>query len=458
MKHIVSLVIGVWSVAMASSASAQSFSGDARTIAMGGDGKNANIALSMVAPATPSLSMPIPIGLIQTLGNTNGFNPTSDEFDPAWAIESASNPMHYTFGRKSPSSDDPQSRFMRDLVNGNLSRDLATYSSFHLPLTLSAEGLASPAFGGTIKFAKQANGGFQGIFLGAGPYFSFGTDAAFDERLSDILENGSHYANSSLVVQNSSAVQLAMSIVVGYRARVTLSGWSGDRDGLYLAGNYRYLRGFKYLEPDLTVRFDTDSQGLVTVTPTTTPISIDNLEANSGTGRAIDLGIQIVRDRWEAGVGVNGIVNQIDWEDLTVKRFTLNSLVTGGDFVEQTIANPAGPVTVKLPVVTSGNVGYEGDGYAFRASIVHGFNGNSFHGGAERSFGPFAVRGGARFSRDRWDPTWGFGVGRRVALDVGFFGTHSNLQDERQISMAMSIRIETSAGRSRDTGPSASRR
>jgi hypothetical protein len=443
MKHLVSFSIGVSLLSMASAAAAQSFSGDARTIGMGGAGKNANIALSMVAPATPYTSIPLPIGLIQTLGNTKGFDPTSDEFDPAWAIATASNPMHYTFGRKAPSSDDPQSRFIRDLVNGSINRDLATYSSFHLPTTLSAEGLASPAFGGTIKFAKQDNGAFQGIFIGAGPYFSFGTDAAFDERLSDILENGSHYANSSLVVQDSSAVQLAMSIVVGYRARVPVSGWSGDRDGLYLAANYRYLHGFKYLEPDLAVRFDTDSQGLVTLTPTTTPITIDNLEADSGTGRAIDLGVQIVRDRWEAGVGVNGIGNQIDWDDLTLKRFTLNSLVTGGDFVEQTIANPPGPVTVKLPVVTSGNVGYDGDGYAFKASVVHGFNGNSFHGGAEKSLGPLAVRGGARYSRERWDPTWGFGVGRRVALDVGFYGTHSNLQDEREISMAMSIRIET---------------
>lgn len=442
MKLCVSLII-VSVLASASTATAQSFSGDARTVAMGGDGRNSNIALSMVAPATPYVSIPLPIGLIQTLGNWNGFNPTSDEFDPAWAISTASNPMHYTFGRKAPSSDDPQSRFIRDIVNGDLNRDLATYSSFHLPTTLSAEGLASPAFGGTIKFAKQSNGAFQGIFIGAGPYFSFGTDAAFDDRLADILENGSHYANTSLVVQDSSAVQLAMSIVAGYRARIALAGWSGDRDGVYLAANYRYLRGFKYLEPNLTVRFDTDSQGLVTLTPTTTPITIDNLEADTGTGRAIDLGFQIVRDRWEGGVGVNGIANQIDWDELTLKRFTLNSLVTGGDFVEQTIANPPGPVTVELPVVTSGNVGYDGDGYAFRASVVHGFNGNSFHGGAEKSIGPFAVRGGARFSRDRWDPTWGFGVGGRVALDVGFYGTHSNLQDERQISMAVSIRIET---------------
>jgi hypothetical protein len=441
MKHIVALVSVFTCLAVVSLASAQSFSGDARTIGMGGDARNANIARSMVAPATPYRSIPLPIGLIQVLPDLDGFDPSRDDFDPAWAIESASNPMHYTFGRKPPDSNDPQSRFMRDLVNGELSRDLATYSSFHLPSDVSAEGLASPAWGKTFKFAKRSSGAFQGIFVGAGPYLSFGTDALIDARLTDTLENGTRYANSSLTVQDTSAVQLAMSIVVGYRARLEVPAWSGDRDGVYVAGNYRYLRGFKYLEPDMTVRFDTDAQALVTLNPTTTPITIVDLESDYGTGRAVDVGIQIVRDRWEGGVGVNGIANQIDWSDLRLKSFTLNSLITGGDFVEQTLVPPPGTRTVKLPVVTNGNVGYDGDGYAFRASVTRGFNGNSFHGGAEKSLGPFAVRGGARFSRDHWDPTWGFGVGRRVALDVGFFGTHSNLQDKQEISMAMSIRI-----------------
>src|SRR4029434_9900491 len=203
-------------------------------------------------------------------------------------------------------------------------RARATYTSSHLQTTISAEGLAEPAWGGTIKFAKKPSGAFQGIFIGAGPYFSFATDALFDPRLTDILENGSHYPNSSLHVQDDSRIQLAMSIVVGYRARLEVPGWSGRRDGVYVAANYRYLRGFKYLQPDMTIQFDIDNQGLVTVNPTTTPIVINDLEADEGTGRAVDIGVQIVRDRWEGGVGVNGIGNKIDWTDLTLKRFTQN--------------------------------------------------------------------------------------------------------------------------------------
>jgi hypothetical protein len=425
--------------------SAQSFTADARTVGMGGGGKSANISLSMVDPAAPYAVIPIPLGLIQVLNNLRGFDPSNDKFDPAWAVEAASNPLHYTFGRKSSGSDSPEARFMRDLVNGEINRDLATYSSFHIPDAVDAEGLASPAFGATIKFAKRPSGAFQGLFVGAGPYLSFGTDAAFDPRITDILENGSHYPNSSLLVQDASRIQLAMSVVVGYRTRLEMPGWSGDRDGVYVAANYRYLRGFKYLQPDTTIRFDTDAAGLVTVNPATTPFVVADLEADKGTGRAVDIGVQVVRGGWEGGFGVNGIGNRIEWTDLTLKRYTLNSLSAGGDFVEQTISNPPGPLTVELPIVSSGNVGYDGGGYAFKASVVHGFNGNSFHGGAEKTLGPLAVRGGARYSRDHWDPTWGFGVGRRVGLDVGFYGSHWNLEEKRQISMAVSIRI----GRSR---------
>ncbi len=80
-------------------------------------------------------------------------------------------------------------------------------------------------------------------------------------------------------------------------------------------------------------------------------------------------------------------------------------------------------------------------GWAVAANAVHGFNGNSFHGGIERRLGPFALRGGTRLSRERWDPTYGFGIGRKVALDVAFFGTHANLQDKRETAIAVSIRI-----------------
>ena len=435
-------------IAGGSTASAQTFSGDARKVAMGGVGDDANIAASMVEPAQPYIAIPLPFGLFQVLGNLKAFNPTNDKFDPVRAIEGASSPLHYTFGRGSDSTEDPQQRFIRDLVNGELSRDPSTYRGFRLPETLSAEGLASGGFGKTIKFAKKDNGAFQGIYIGAGPYLSFDTTLDVDPRLTDILgsETATYYPNSTFQILDGSAVQLAMSIIFGYRARFALPGESASsgessRDGVYLAFNYRYLKGFKYLQPDVTVRFDTDAQGFVAINPATTPLNINDLEASSGSGRAVDVGIQVVRDRWEGGVGFNGIGNQIDWTDLTLKRFTLTSLVQGAEFVEQELPTSLTNLTVKLPVVTSGNFGFDAGGWAVSTTAMHGYNGNSFHGGVERRLGLFAVRGGARYSRERWDPTYGFGIGRKIALDVGFFGTHANLQDKRQTAIAVSLRI-----------------
>jgi hypothetical protein len=426
---------------------AQSYTADARKIGMGGVGDNSNIAISMVAPAEAYTVIPVPLGLFQVLQDFDKFNPSSDQFDPVRAVENASSPLHYTIGRQEEGVDHPDQRFIADLVNGRLNRDLSTYRTFKLPATLSAEGLASPVFGKTIKFAQQSNGDFQGVYVGAGPYLSFGTSVAVDSRLIDILgsETAKYYPNTSFQILDEAAVQLAMSITFGYRARLRFPGEFASseptRDGIYVAANYRHLKGFKYLDPDTIVRFDTNAQGLISLLPTTAPLTITNIEGSSGSGRAIDMGVAVVRNRWEVGFGVNGIGNKIDWSELELKRFTLTSLVQGSDFVEQTLPPPGGEVTVELPVVTSGSFGFDAGDWAFAADALHGYNGNSFHGGVERRFGLAAVRGGARYSRERWDPTYGVGFGRRVAVDVAVFGTHSNLQDKRQTAIAVSLRI-----------------
>ena len=414
---------------------------------MGGVGDNSNIAASMVEPSQAYTVIVLPFGLIQVLQDFDQFNPSSNKFDPVRAIENASSPLHYTIGRGSSGAEHPEQRFITDLVNGRLNRDLSTYRGFRLPETLSAEGLASGGFGKTIKFAQKSDGAFQGIYVGAGPYFSFGTTLGVDPKVTDILGSATakYYANSTFQILDDAAVQLAMSITFGYRARLAFPGEPASggptRDGIYVAANYRYLKGFKYLDPDTTVRFDTNAQGLLSLNPATAPLTISDLEASSGKGRAVDVGIEVVRDRWEVGVGINGIGNQIDWTELTQKRFTLTSLLQGSDFVEQKLPTSLTKVTVNLPVVTSGNFGFDAGDWAFSTNAMHGYNGNSFHGGVERRLGLFALRGGARFSRDRWDPTYGFGVGRKVALDVAVFGTHANLQDKRETAIAVSLRI-----------------
>ena len=88
---------------------------------------------------------------------------------------------------------------------------------------------------------------------------------------------------------------------------------SDSRHGLYIAGDYHYLRGLRYDSADVQVRFDTDSSGLVTLNPTTIPISAAHTYSNKGNGFALDLGVGAVVDRWKFGFGVNGLANRINW-------------------------------------------------------------------------------------------------------------------------------------------------
>jgi hypothetical protein len=438
------LAVGLLCLALTGTAAAQGYDTDARLIGMGGSAVDgANIAAGMVEKSTPAMVIPVPIGLIQVFkGGTDKFNPGSNNFDPVRALESATSPMHYTFGA---TTDSTGGRFINDLVNGRLSRNLASYAGFNIPTSLSVQGLASPNAGGTIKF-KKSDSAFQGIYIGAGPYLGVDTDLTVDPALADTLANGVNRANASMFLRNNSAVQLALSITLGYRARIALGSGSGAaraRDGLYVAYNYRILRGLEYLQPDVTVRFDTDAAGNITLAPTTTPIAINSLRANTGSGRASDVGVQVVRGIFEAGFGLKGIGNQIDWTDFTLTTYTLPSLssANGQSFIERPGTPSVSNLSVKLPVVKSANVGVEASGWAARAMVADGFNGKSFHGGVEKQLGAFWIRGGGKYSREKWDPTYGFGIGRRVVLDVAFYGSHGNLEGERRTTMAVSLRF-----------------
>ena len=64
-------------------ASAQTYTADARKVAMGGVGADANIASSMVESVEPYTVIPLPFGLIQVLKNYDQFNRTATSSIPS---------------------------------------------------------------------------------------------------------------------------------------------------------------------------------------------------------------------------------------------------------------------------------------------------------------------------------------------------------------------------------------
>ena len=186
-------------------------------------------------------------------------------------IEYAVSPIHYIIGRD---DTDTASAFITDLRNGELSRDLNVYRGFSPATSTTAEGLASPNWGYTFKIRDDGTGPFQGIYAGAGLYFSMKTAAEIDPALAAIFASPTpvYIPNTSFYMSNDTESQFGMAITGGYRARLTWPGGGAGNgigndaiEGLYLGANYHYLLGFGYehFEPD--ARLDTDAQGLLFV-------------------------------------------------------------------------------------------------------------------------------------------------------------------------------------------------
>jgi len=61
----------------------------------------------------------------------------------------------------------------------------------------------------------------------------------------------------------------------------------------------------------------------------------------------------------------------------------------------------------------------------------------------EQRFGRFQVRGGARYIKERWEPTGGAGFNftNRFGIDCGLFSTSANLERRRHLAIAFSLRF-----------------
>ena len=428
-------------------ATAQNFSGDARRIGIGGVGYSENPAFRLMDEEKQYTSIVIPFGLIQLIQDFDKFNPdNADIFDPILAMEYAANPLHYTFDR---APGEAQGRFVSDIFNGELSRDLNDYRGFNITDHYKGEGLLSPSWGKTFKLIKRDNGSFHGFYIGAGPYISAKTELFVDEELADVLGSATDVSipNRNFDIFNQSAGQLALAITGGYRARFNFSGHSDSdpagRNGVYIAANYHYLWGFRYEDMNLTVQFDTDSEGLLTMNPESSPVDLYYLNSRSGRGFALDFGVGAIYNGWEFGFGANGIANRIDWENLTLKRFYMGSLLDGGDFVEEWIPLADTNLRVELPEQYSGSASYTRKALTVGAEIGHGYQDTTFHAGAEYRFLFVEFRGGMRYGLDRWHPNAGIGInfGPVVSVDAAAFWSTTNIARELRPGIAASLRI-----------------
>jgi hypothetical protein len=319
-----------------------------------------------------------------------------------------------------------------------------------------AYGLANPSFGGTIP-VHRAERTMHGIFLGAGPYLAFRGGFAIDEQLQGLLasEMDVYLADAHLPITTDVRGELALAITGGYRGRFPLGSGAGTRqtrDGLYVAFNYSHLRGFRYEDAAVALRLDTDDDGLLTVdSGLPPPVLVARQSSERGRGFAIDAGVAAVVSGWELGFGVNGIANRIDWTGVEGTLYTLDDLSTGGDFAESEPV-PLADVTVEQPVEYTGNLAYRANRWTAVAQLTERttsnpadegrFDGRKVRVGAEYRFAVLEPRVGAYYTRERWNPTAGLGLNfGSFGIDSAVYWTEANVQRERHLAYAMSLRF-----------------
>ena len=442
------LVVVLVVCACAVPARAQNWTFDARKIGLGNAGGTDNLSSRMIDEERQYRAIVLPFGLLQVLRDLDIFNPTSEKFDIIRTVEYAAAPLHYVIARDKRSSEIGQ-QFVNDIRNGRLSRDLNTYRGFQPVNQPVSEGLTYSPYGGTIRLYRGAGGTYQGIFVGAGQYLAMRTSVDLDERLLDVLGSSTnvYVPNTQFMLGTATRDELALALTGGYRGRFApFTDAGSERDGVYVAVNYNYLWGFDYNDVNVRLRLDTDNAGLLTINPTLVfnpPLVVTRDHARSGRGFAIDMGVGVIAGPIEAGFGVNGIANRIEWSDADRTTFSLATVFLGsGNFIESR-AVPIGDVRVELPRDYRGNVGYRGGSWLALAEVGPGFQGTSFHGGYERNLGAIDVRGGALYVRELWQPTGGvgFNMGPRVSLDVAAYGTSANIERKRKTAIAVSLRF-----------------
>ena len=440
-----SLVAVLVFMAAVSSASAQNYSFDARRIALGGAGGTPNVASKLAERQRRYKSILIPIGLVKVLSDIRVFYPNREDFDFSRAVEFATAPLHFVFGR---GEDITARSFFRDILNASLESDPNSYSGFELPVLTDAEGLVSLTWGKTFMLREDERS-FQGIYVGAGPYLASQAHFDFDGELERILSgSGNRYIPSaSLGLGGGETDRLALDITGAYRARFPV--FAGDepgasRNGMYVAANYHHLQGFRYDKIDARLQLDTDTNGLIVPDPPERPFLLEWHTSSSGIGLSMDFGVAFVVNRWDFGVGVSGVANRITWSDITRHELALVSLFNGNEFVHVKLPRNDMTARTEMPVTYTGDVSYHRDAWSVYTEYSRGVGGTNFRTGLEYRLSGIELRGAGRWSQGGWYPSAGagFNLTRNFGIDMGIYSTQTFLEAEPHLGLAISLRID----------------
>ena len=438
-------------LALAGTQAAAQFSTDARTLGMAGVHLRRAQGLDRYNPAyravpdqdvdgvsqNAKLTLPIPLGLIPFLEEhpIGGwpddplFDPNAEAFNPFELLDIVLHPPIFLEIKKVP----PHQNDIEFTIGKN---------ELIIDLGATQAMIPADAFGtGTTGRPFDIGGGFKGVRFGVHGWMRYDVDAELGDTLRAFLKEAMPaQTNTRYNVLMNMTAQTGFAPYVGWAGRVA----GTQSQGLFVGGAVRMLYGIVYGTSAVDAGFTTGD----TIFATNNGLAPDVL-ANSayspwghkmGTGFSGDVGIAVVNGPLEFGIGVTDIGAKITWKETRVEQ-TVYDTVT--DRFETTLAGIDLDTETELPIGYLANMTYTTGDVALGVNVQNNGRRTTLSIGAEKRFGPIALRGGiSRDQRKRLQFGWGAGLRMGpIGLDAGFFTHSSVLSDARGITMATSFSI-----------------
>ncbi len=430
---------------------------DARGMAMGGvslsqnSGRlyRVNPAYKAVPPrvAEHSISIPIPLGLIQFIQDFPELDPDSEDFSAIGIINFISNiPWAWEFKRPR----DPKEGMEIWLGQDHLVIDLKDAQEI-----IPREGYTIGGMGHPFDLGFKIPLGTAGLvhFSLFRPFLSTEIDFGLNDELVGVLADADSIAPSTDYAASSDALMQA-GVTSGVTWALPLwldgnGGTNGQGGGFWVGAGFRHYFGGGYVRLDGDLVLHSGDPIFATAGADTFDAEFHadyyrawpNDLATVGYGNALDLGAVFRRGRLELGAGVADIFADITWNNTQLDHSYLDP-----DFNEIITENVAEhfTTTTDIPVSWLLNVIWHGDRLVLAANAIDQPGGFSMHGGAEFWAIPWlALRGGASMDqRNRAQAGWGVGVKvGSFGIDLGFQTHNLGLTDERGVSMGLAVTL-----------------
>jgi hypothetical protein len=429
----------VWLAAAAVPARAQ-LSFDARRTGMAGVSLGRDGALGSYNPAyravpsrsgrTATLTIPIPLGLLQVLKDSTAFDFDSSYFNPIALANYILHPPLFLEVKKAPTPTND--------VEFTIGRD-----SLIVDLGSAAQLVPTDRFGfGGMSRLMDIGPTIKGFHAGVLVWEDHEVGFQLGDTLLRFLrEADPARTNTAYTSTGDGVVQAGLAPTLAYAGRV----WGDTLRGIYLGGAVHYYLGAAYGSVRGTagiVTGDTIFAGGNPVTPMVDArVQYSKAGNRLGHGVGTDIGLVYASGPVELGFGINDIGATLTWSDTRVDSVSFDT--TANDLATTELANHVSTKT-KLPVTYVANAVLElGTNTTAGAMVLNNGRGTTVQLGVEQRLGVLAVRGGvARDQRKRVQLGWGAGVRLGpISLDVGFATHSSSLSNARGITMATSISI-----------------